>query len=107
MWCRSPLSRSSQLAHRRDLVPCIFRMQKHRQRAGAIKSLLHGIRRGSTAGPFQDQRCRQMRNGSFRREIREGPQGYLLCGELLSEGAVELDEAVHVVMHHDAHSGHG
>lgn len=30
-----------------------------------------------------------------------------LCGELLSECAVELDEAVYMVMYHDASPGHG
>ena len=82
-------------------------MQEHRQRAGAIKPGLRGVRRCGSAGPFQDQRCRQMRDGSFRSKISEGAQGYLLRGELLSKSAIELDEAVDMVMHHDAHPGHG
>jgi hypothetical protein len=81
-------------------------MQEHGQRAGAIKSGLRGIRRRGTSSPFEDQRCRHMRDRPFRGKIREGVQGYLLRGELLSKSSIELDEAINVVMYHDAYPGH-
>lgn len=65
------------------------------------------LKRGKATGPFQDQRGRHMRGGTFRCKIREGAQGCLLRGKLHSKSAIELDEAVDMVMHHDAHPGHG
>jgi len=85
----------------------IFRMQEHRERASAIKPGLRGIRRRCATGPFQYQRGRHVRDGSFCGKIRKSVQGCLLRGKLHSEGAVETDEAVDMVMHHDAHPGHG
>ena len=88
-------------------MPRIFRVQKHGQGTGAIKPGLRCIRRRGATGPFQDQRGRHMRDGTFRGKIREGAQGCLLRSKLHSKGAVQLEEAVDMVMHHDTHPGHG
>ena len=85
----------------------ILCMQKHREGSGLIISVLCRIGRGRPACPLEDYCHGYVRIGPVSSTCGELAQRLLMFGKPLSEGAMQVDVAVDMAMHHAAHPGQG